>query len=153
MLLHPQYYLYNPPTISRIVCGMPNSFLILHTYAESRGILHTFYQTCQSMSFTLFTRRAKACQKEDTMTNTTDSRTKMFIAFASIGLAAIGLILGLLIRTPVFNTFSIGSWLSFGSFLLSLGSVNNEGSNFFAKLAFWLSFIAMCITIFTSSSV
>ena len=78
------------------------------------------------------------------------SKNKKMIAFLTIGLSIIGLILGVISRKPLFDTFSLGAWLGFISFLLSLGAVEDEGNNFFAKIAFWVSFVAMCVAIFLS---
>ena len=83
---------------------------------------------------------------------TAGSDKKQKIAYLTIGLSILALILGLISRTPIFNTFSFGAWVGFVSFLLSLGSVEDSGSNFLAKIDFWSSFAAMCITIFLGTT-
>lgn len=84
------------------------------------------------------------------MTNTQNQR-KLF-GILSIGLAAIGLVLGLIMKKPILDTFNIGGWLSFVAFLVSLGAVEDEGGNFLAKIAFWISFIALVVTIFVGAA-
>jgi len=79
-----------------------------------------------------------------------NSSKKTLIAWGCIGASVIGLILGIMMPTPVANTFSPGSLISFVAFLLSLGSVKERGNNLPAILAFTLSFLAMSISIFCS---
>ena len=74
--------------------------------------------------------------------------SKQKLALLVIGLSVLSLVLGFLMPKPLFDTFSLGAWIGFTSFMLSLGSVSDEGNNFFAMIAFWVSFIALCVTIF-----
>ena len=76
---------------------------------------------------------------------------KKLIALLTIGLSFVGLVVGLWMPTPVLNTMSAGTWISFVAFLLSLGSVENDGGNILAKIAFTLSFIMMTVTVFFST--
>ena len=82
----------------------------------------------------------------------TDSPEKQKVAFTTIGLSAAAVLLGIAVRTPIFGTFSLGAWIGFISFLLSLGAVNNHGKNIMAKIAFWISFVAMTLSIFLSAA-
>ena len=82
---------------------------------------------------------------------TSENRNKTLIAFGCIAASLIGLVLGILMPTPVANTFSPGALFSFAAFLGSLAAVKDRGSNIPAGLAFTLSFLAMSISIFCSS--
>ena len=79
-----------------------------------------------------------------------DDPQKRQMALIITGLSIVALILGMVSRAPVFDTFSPGTWLGFILYLLSLGTVNNSGKNIMAKIAFWASFIAMSVSIFLS---
>ena len=74
----------------------------------------------------------------------TNSKTKTLIAFVTIAMAIAALILGFTFRTPVMDTFSAGTWLSFVAFLFSLASVKNYESNALPMLAF--SLLGACAT-------
>ena len=76
--------------------------------------------------------------------------TKDLMAAACIGMAVIGLSLGMMIPEPIANAFSGGTIICFIAFLLSLGSVKDRGNNFPALLAFMISFLAMAVSIFRS---
>lgn len=80
------------------------------------------------------------------------SQGKVRLAWIVIGLSLAGLLLGIASRTPLFDTFSLGGWLGFITFLLSLGTVEDSGSNAHAKLAFWVSFVSMALSIFLSAT-
>ena len=75
---------------------------------------------------------------------------KTLMAFACIGMALIGLVLGIMMPLPIADTFSPGSLISFIAFLLSLGAVKDKGNNLPAVLAFGSSFLAMAVSIFYS---
>lgn len=83
---------------------------------------------------------------------TSEAKKKQGIALLTIGLSAVALVLGFLMRTPIKDSFSLGGWIGFIAFLLSLGTVSDEGNNFLAKIAFFVSFIAMCAAIFLSAA-
>ena len=87
------------------------------------------------------------------LTNPETSEGKKKIAMITIGTSVVALILGIISRTPIFDTISLGGWIGFISFLCSLGSVENTGSNFYAKTAFWISFVSMTAAIFLSATV
>ena len=74
--------------------------------------------------------------------------SKKKLALLVIGLSVLSLLLGFIMPKPLFDTFSLGAWIGFASFMLSLGSVSDEGNNFLAMIAFWVSFIALCATVF-----
>ena len=76
-------------------------------------------------------------------------RLAMIVIVASL----VSLLLGIAVRTPIFETFSLGSWGGFISFLLSLGTVSDSGKNEWARIAFWISFAAMCVSIFLSTTI
>ena len=78
------------------------------------------------------------------------NRTKDLMAFGCLAASVIGLILGIVMPTPVADTFSPGSLISFIAFLLSLGAVKDRGNNLPAILSFTVSFLAMAISIFCS---
>ena len=61
--------------------------------------------------------------------------------------SAISVLLGFVIRGTIMGTFSLGTWISFLCFILSFGCVHDHGSNRLAALTFWVSFLAMSITI------
>ena len=81
---------------------------------------------------------------------TEKDRKKALIAYSCIGISLIGLVLGILMPSPLADTFSPGSLLSFVAFLLSLGAVKDKGNNLAAILAFSISFLSMAISIFYS---
>lgn len=83
---------------------------------------------------------------------TNEAKKKQGIALLTIGMSVIALILGFLMRTPIYDSFSIGGWIGFVAFLLSLGAVSDEGNNFLAKIAFFASFAAMCVAIFLGAA-
>ena len=72
---------------------------------------------------------------------------KTCIGLLTIVLSVVGLISGFFMKNLLFDTFTLGTWLSFIAFMLSLGSVQDHGSNVLARSAFWVSFLCMCITI------
>ena len=74
------------------------------------------------------------------------------VGLASLALTVLSFILGFIFRTPLFNTFTLGTWLSLVAFVLSLCAVQDHGNNALARHAFWLSFLVVCITIFIGSS-
>lgn len=77
---------------------------------------------------------------------------KQRMSLIVIAVSAVALLLGIAIRTPIFDTFSLGAWAGFVSFLLSLGTVEDSGHNFWAKTAFWISFASMTVSIFLSAA-
>ena len=77
-----------------------------------------------------------------------DADKKTVIGSASVMLSILGLILGFLFRRLLFDTFSIGSWLSIIAFLMSLGAVEDHGNNVLARAAFWMGTISIFATIF-----
>ena len=77
--------------------------------------------------------------------------SKDILGWGCVGLSAIGLLLGIIFPVILGDMFSIGTFLCFIGFLLSLGSVKDRGSNLPALTAFGFSFIAMSICIFVSS--
>ena len=76
-----------------------------------------------------------------------ETNKKMYIGLLAIGMSVVGLLSAFFLRNPLFDTFTLGTWLSFIAFMLSLGSVQDHGNNRMAKTAFWISFLCMCITI------
>ena len=54
---------------------------------------------------------------------TSEAKKKQGIALLTIGLSAVALILGFLMRTPIKDSFSLGGWIGFIAFLLSLGTL------------------------------
>jgi len=82
--------------------------------------------------------------------NTAADSKKNLIAFACIGMALIGLVLSIMMPSPLANTFSPGALISFVAFLLSLGAVKDKGNNLPTILAFSISFLAMAVSIFCS---
>ena len=85
------------------------------------------------------------------MNTKTNETKKLYIAIGTLLLAGIGLVIGLLDRRLLFNTFSLGSWLALGAFLGSLCGVRDHGSNVIAMLSYWLSFVVVMITVAASS--
>ena len=80
-----------------------------------------------------------------------DKNSKDVLAWGCVALSAIGLLLGIIFPAVIGGMFSIGTFLCFIGFLLSLGSVKDRGSNLPALIAFGFSYIAMSICIFISS--
>ena len=85
------------------------------------------------------------------MNQTDTSLQKQKFAFIVMGLSAAALLLGIIARQPILDTFSFGTWLGFAAFLLSLGTVNDRGSNFYAQIAFLASFASMACSVFLSA--
>ena len=82
--------------------------------------------------------------------NTASDSKKNMIAFACIGMALVGLILGYIMPSPLANAFSFGSLISFVGWLLSLTTVKERGNNLPAILAFSLSFLSLAVSMFWS---
>lgn len=73
---------------------------------------------------------------------------KTLIGRGVLAASFIGLILGMIFRKPFLHTFTIGTWITFAAFLLSLAAVQDHGSNKLARLAYWTSFLCMFATVF-----
>lgn len=85
------------------------------------------------------------------MKNDRDAK-KDLIGWGTLALAVVGVILGFISRGLVFNTFTAGTWVTFISFILSMASVQDHGSNRLAAFAFWFTFLAMCLTIYLGTN-
>ena len=73
---------------------------------------------------------------------------KGMIGLITLGMSAVGVILGFIFRGLVFNTFTAGTWITFAAFILSLAAVKDHGSNRLAATAYFVSFLAMTLTIY-----
>ena len=73
---------------------------------------------------------------------------KDLIGIGTLIMAAVGVIAGFLSQKLIFGTFTAGTWLTFASFVLSLAAVKDKGSNRLAASAFWITFLATCLTIY-----
>lgn len=77
-----------------------------------------------------------------------NDRQKNLIALGCITLTVLGLIVGMMSRKPIGDSFSPGTIMTLIAFLASMGSVKDRGSNALAMTAFMGSFVAMTVTIF-----
>ena len=83
----------------------------------------------------------------------TNESGKLRLAFFTIILAIVGIIVGYIKKTPIMDTFSAGTWITLVAYLLSLGSAREKHSNAVPLFAFFFTFGALCVTVVFSSLV
>lgn len=75
-------------------------------------------------------------------------KKKDILGWGTIAMSMIGIVISFFCKDLLFGTFTPGTWLAFIGFILSMGAVHDHGSNRLAASAFWITFLAMSITLF-----